>query len=538
MGVGKILLLAGTLQTAQVNFLFFYFAYLAFDSITIFRMHELIIDVHVRILDYISYRLPDMYNDISKEYVKMFKELANYSNKKVKLESFVPNASEDIKKHLDLTQIFVEIETVEEYLNILKHVLKFIEFVLIKNLNLHKLNGVVYESLEYMLKLLKVSSIDAKLLVFELYANLLKSAQLTEQRFDYDLISNMDLFPQYLEMQLYEIYDRKVNVTEENIAIFNMILDVFLKNSRNIPHKEDGLVRISIFLLNQIENSFITNSLINDTFEILSLESRVLNQIPSIDVEFIAKYPNAIKMFKKEIVNEILHYVAQLNSKQVIEIHVYNKDISKTFFKLHELTYSALQQRVCSNNSCSFKAILSILQNLLDATMDIKIKLQHFKLKKCWTTEYVLTFFDDDAFLNALLMYLNSHMDMCRTKVDMERFLKLISYLPILFYNKDLDVLLHILIYPFLKRIHLNMAIATTNMNLRQNLKVFSTHLVFTENLSVQYTCVFIRIIASGLVDFLGNVNDIKSIFFKFFHYCVEENNVGAQKIVSLFKHR
>lgn len=490
----------------------------------------MIIEVHMKILTFLS---KDMYDDITREYVKILKMLMCYSKgSKLLLEAFVPN---NVDCGLDLSQVFIEIASEDECKNLLRCNMKLLEFIVRKNLKIFNLNDVVNETLDCLVEILKQSTFELKVSAFEMFVNLLQNMVLSENNLNNSLSKKFNMLPLYLEMQLYEIYDKKIIIKEKHLKEFNNVLMVFLSNSSSIPESIECTTRVCIYLISECDNSNNDIVLLDESFKVLS-QSCLWNHLPHMDVHFLLKYVNFFKMFQRKVVTDVNNYLYHTRSIQVIDVH--NPTISSNFLTLHNLLFILLNNYNC-DGSCCLDPILSIIECLISVIVNIKMEVRCFKLQES-LNDYNLKFINEDQFVEAFLKCINRHFEHCSITVQTEKILKLLANIPLMLHNKTVDVWMYLILLPFFKRINFNVTNLLIDANLssdaRRYFELVAARLNFSETISIRYATECIKLLGSGLFDYRGSLNDLKTYFFKFLNYCIEEKNLNAITVVRYTK--
>lgn len=410
-------------------------------------------------------------------------------------------------------------------MNIYLNILKFVDFILLKNLTLYRINEIVYINLNCLLETLSKDCIKVKLSSLKIYVKLLERMALSENNFNTKIVQIFDLFPAYLESLLYLIYDENTQVAEDILIDFNELLNTYITYSFNIPHLEHKTIKIVKFLLNNIEREIILSNLQKSCFKYIGNHVNQ-NEITSLD---ILKYPDAVKMYQRQIKHEI-----QLCNQTDKILNIFDETVSKSFNDIWKYLMEIFQKNC--NEDCKFEETLKLLQSILKMIMEIKMELQISNLTNNSYNENIFVFFEEEQFVYMFLYYVNNHLEMCNKELPTELFLNVIVLLPVALFSKNVEIFFYLVTCPFFKRIGCYMILSEINFDLKQNLKKLSNMLTFTENFAFKYACLFIQILSSGLVNVPSDQKAVKSGFLKFMNCCIAESNIGAEKTVSKSK--
>lgn len=123
------------------------------------KLHDVIVDTQLCVLDQLSHTQLHIYQEISEEYSKAFDLLIGYwrqPNDHLILELFVPQPFDDLSEKLDLTQTFMDISSKPKCLMVLDKLIKFIGFFLMEEFSFYSLHKYTHKNLDNLLFVLQI----------------------------------------------------------------------------------------------------------------------------------------------------------------------------------------------------------------------------------------------------------------------------------------------------------------------------------------------------------------------------------------------
>ncbi|KAJ8979822.1 hypothetical protein NQ317_002087, partial [Molorchus minor] len=204
------------------------------------KIHDIIIDTQLCILDQLSRTQLYNYNELANEYIKAFDLLIKYHKEprsKLILEVFIPKTFDDLSTQLDLKQVFIEISSKEKCLLVIQKLVKLIKYILMESFLFYSFDDNTLKILQNLLYLFSEENIQLKLCVVEVFIEIFCKPRHEFQDYVLDIKRSWYKFTSLFEQLVYGVYNGQIELKENDIKTFESLLILYLKmdfhNKRN-----------------------------------------------------------------------------------------------------------------------------------------------------------------------------------------------------------------------------------------------------------------------------------------------------------------
>ncbi|KAJ8944482.1 hypothetical protein NQ314_009466 [Rhamnusium bicolor] len=214
------------------------------------KIHDIIIDTQLCILDQLSKTQLHVYNELAGEYNKAFDLLVNYSKEpsnKLLLKVFIPEMFEDLNTKLDLSQVHMEVSSKKKCLLVIGKLIKFVKYILMENFLFYSFDDGTYKTLDSILYLLSVSDTQMKLDIIDIFINIFSKPKHDFKEYDLEITKKWLIFSSLFEQFIYNIYNLQVDLKNKALDHFENLLVSYLKMGRDFKSTD----RINMFIFSK-----------------------------------------------------------------------------------------------------------------------------------------------------------------------------------------------------------------------------------------------------------------------------------------------
>ncbi|CAH1116639.1 unnamed protein product [Phaedon cochleariae] len=504
------------------------------------KLHDIIIDTQLCILDQLSSTQLNVYQELSLEYSKAFDLVMNYYKTPVDrlcLEIFVPLTFDDLSTKLDLTQVYMEINSKKNSVMVLSKLMKFVKYKLKENFMFYSFDEYTYKLLDHLIFLSSEMVEELLIDTMEIFTELLLDTYHRFEEYDVNIRRTFHSFASLLEQYVYKLFDGSTVLNITDTGRFESLLVKYLKMDDNLKRNMSNVGRINEFIFN---TSLTKNKILpSENLQMLSVE--YLSRLPP-DINFsnhIIQHFNStnftmLHYFK----DQICHDISECESISQ-GIKVYDGNFSNIWRLLHDKIMTKLTTLTC-DYGCEFRYFFPFFKGLSDMLIQIQLSLVKNKGHKC-----LLYYFDEKELLLQFILKFLRHMNKCDgTTEDVDNATHFLLLLMLLTSSRNIDIIFNFVAFPLLKGICYKNenqypdsfiadgSIGDVKMAIRSFYKFLSA-----QNIK-QSTCLrqinrFFRIVSSGLLTLNStHINSIEILYVKICKNLLESTDEECIKIV------
>lgn len=505
------------------------------------KLHDIIIDVQLCILDQLSRTQLHIYHDLSEEYYKAFSDLVQYSNYTVQqsfvLELFLPQKYEDLEENLDLQQVFVEISSKSQCASTLEKLTRFIKPFLKESFVFYSFGGSTYEVLDCLLALLSKSNESLRIKVIEIFIDILKNSKNKFYRYNSDIMKRLLTFSGLYEQYVYKIYDSEIDLHNNNLEHFENLLVLYLELETDWRRYFKNVERILQYLF---QKQFECNNKIKPSNMVLLTCNKKITMTnyvaPDFKIELAAdlKQLSLFYYFKPVISDEISKW-----ESVSLDIQAFNPDVSPTYSKVYDQLIENLKQSDCQENICSLDQFLKYFKSVANMLIEIKLELVKDKHVFCR-----VQFFEEKKLMHQVLSKFASHSSKCENStIVLTRMFDFFIIFPLVTNSKNIECIFGLLTQPLLNALKINSDIGNQDFiggdwELRKHIKYFLNFLLsnnISKNSLLQCVKDFFIIVSSGLIDLRNyQIRNIEVLYTKMCKALLETTDWDLICLVSI----
>ncbi|KAK5640945.1 hypothetical protein RI129_009492 [Pyrocoelia pectoralis] len=387
------------------------------------KIHDLVFDVHIRILYYISVTQPDFYTELCGEYMSALGQLNNYhkiysgDGKKVKLEIFAPIEIPELKDKLDFSSEPIEIVSKTACNTMQKRLLQ-LSSNLLRNIDSHNFHEVIYRNFDCFEYIICECNMDLKLAVIDVYIANLNSGDSCRITCG-NIAPRFADFVSFLENIAYNVYNKNFIISQTELQHFEALLISIFSSTKNVSNFKENLYRIAIFVNTKTSSKNLKFTCLDYVHSQQLLSSE--NVSDYIDKVVKCNEYEYVKFLKEQILHEF---------KNETSVPTWNR-------------FHCAIERMMNNatifgdaNECNFLTELTLIQKTIEMVIELKIK-------RC-----ELQFFDN--FIYNLFGKAHNHLASCKdidsVGVSIQKLLVTLPYV------EDVTFIFDCLAYPFINK--------------------------------------------------------------------------------------
>lgn len=472
------------------------------------KLHGIIIDAQLCILDQLSRTQLHIYQDLSDEYCKAFLDLVQYhefpTESSLVLETFSVQPCKNFGEKLNLQQVYVEILSQSQCAIILERLTKFIKFILKENFIFYSFGDKTYAVLDRLLLLLSKSEESLRINVMEIFIDILKISRNKFYQGKLDIMHRFLTFSSLFEQYTYKIYDSQIVLKTNDLMHFESLLILFLELEQEWGKCFKNILRIQHYLF---QKQFVDNDKIKPSYEVLLITNMNVRNVNTIEDSLkITRAANLnqltlIYYFKTTIFNELSNY--KLN---ITDIKVYSPEVSSVYSKIYDYLMKNFDEMVCVN-FCCVDQFLKYFKNITNMLIGLKIQLIH--TKKVYTQLY---FFDEKQLMHQFLKKFLDHTYNCKTNLPMGQIFDFFTAYILTTNSKNIECIYDFFIQQLVRTLDLNKTKENPDFigddwELKKLLKEFQKYISsqnVSKNILIKFSKNLFVLISSGLIN-LGN---------------------------------
>lgn len=439
---------------------------------------------------------------------------------------------------MDLNPLEIMIDSWRTCANLKKTLLKFMHHILLERLTSHFINDVIIEYFDNIIYILKEDSVDLKLDVLEIYKSTLESSIIFIDEFPLYLSEKFDQILGLFETLIYDVYNSKLKLDDVNLK---RIEDIFRITLDNKTHSCDKFkLRTCKYFVDKLcsDNSF--NFKIPDEMQVKC--SRFVLQ-DEMYLDNIFKRNGADQLLRKNLLVtlELIFRKIQRDLQEEISTSVWIIDnISPTWREVLNLIKNRLVKIDCGNN-----CVLEETLNLIDKVTEMMVKL---KMEMDPSIRVNMEFFSEAEFILSLLSFTNMHISNCKSRYPQKLLIGILSKVPLLMNTNNIEIIFHIIGYPFLTLFYKSNNELPVNFSGRCDKKEARVQLTGTyqqlallqesKDMALRNLCYFMCMLESGLSNTIDDINkhNLETNLMKIFSDVYSKGNTKLQIVVSMFK--
>ncbi|KAB0793869.1 hypothetical protein PPYR_13489 [Photinus pyralis] len=326
------------------------------------KIHDLVFNVHIRILHYISISQPDLYTELCGEYFSCLTQLNRMhcnDSKKIRLEIFMPIEIPELKDKLDFSAVPIEVSSKTMCSKIQMRVLKLLSNMLlnIKSSNLHE---VIYDNFDCLEFVLSECSMDLKLSAIDVYVTALNCAN-PSRLTSGNVPLRYSNFVSFLENIVCNVYNKTTIISQGEMQCLESLLIVIFSSPKHFNNCMEKLYHFALY---------INAKAVSKDLQFTSLSYVRRNQLPSSDnvKEYINRVVNCKEYEYFKFVKE------QIQREKGIELW------KTTWYKLYFSMFPCLPSARYANdmvdktNDCKFLDLLTTAQKFVKLTNELKVE--------------------------------------------------------------------------------------------------------------------------------------------------------------------
>lgn len=514
-----------------------FFYLLGYDRFS--KIHDIIIETQLSILDQLSKTQVHVYHELAKEYHQAFDSLVNYyrePHNKLLLQVFIPATFTDLKAKLDLTQIHIEISSKTKCILLIEKLIKFIKHILLENFLFFSFDEGTFKSLDATLYLMSVCDTLIKLDIIDIFLNIYDQPKHGFDEYDVDILKKFKVFSSLFEQYIYSIYNSGVEMDSRDREKFEKLLTTYLQINRDV----NCVKRISNFIFIkclETRTSFLPSknvllAAIKTTGEVnYGKDEKLLNAINQT-----LNFSNNLLVycFKHAIFGEIRDHKDEKSY-----LNVYQTDTCNIWRAVYKKILENLKEMEC-RDTCNIMKFLDFFENTTSVLVQI---IMSFKKLKSYKNLY---FFEEKDILLHFLVKYNAHCNNCgNTSVKPERYLRFFINLVLVTNCKNIDIIFHFLAFPLLYPLcYKNINELPENFigigplaEIKRAIKLFYSLLPSQQvdkTISLSHVNEFFVIMSSNLINLNGSqVQQIEKLFMKVCTSIIAANNEELIGLVS-----
>ncbi|XP_057666885.1 serine/threonine-protein kinase ATR-like [Diorhabda carinulata] len=408
------------------------------------KVHDIIVDIQLSILDQLFNTQLDVFKELSKEYKKVLKLLVDYyktANQKLVLQVFIPGNLEELNQELNLNPVFMEIQSPSKCTLILQKLLKFIEYMLTKNFTSCGFDEYTFSMLDHLLFLLSNSSEELQLEIADVFIEL--STKNTDSINHPEIKSKFLLFSSLFEKFVYRTFNSR-EINKKNTTKCEQCLLKYLSSSEKTRHLFTNIPHITAFLFNITLNSrkgfapseelqIIAAKYVGNELKDNSIDYRLEN----LDFSNVA----IIFSFYDQIYNDIGAIEGPCEN-----LKIYSEDISKIWSRIYKIIINELAQKKCGED-CNISRFLHFFKSLSKMLVQINLN-----LIKSRNHPISFSYFDEiELMVNFIRKYLNHASNCQKSNTTFEDALHFFIAFISVTNSKNIHIIFNIIGFPILK---------------------------------------------------------------------------------------
>ncbi|XP_056649111.1 serine/threonine-protein kinase ATR-like isoform X3 [Diorhabda sublineata] len=408
------------------------------------KVHDIIVDIQLSILDQLFNTQLDVFKELSKEYKKVLKLLVDYyktANQKLVLQVFIPGNLEELNQELNLNPVFMEIHSPSKCTLILQKLLKFIEYMLTKNFTSCGFDEYTFSMLDHLLFLLSNSSEELQLEIADVFIEL--STKKTDSINHPEIKSKFLLFSSLFEKFVYRTFNSR-EINRKNTTKCEQCLLKYLSSSEKTRNLFTNIPHITAFLFNITLNSrkgfapseelqILAAKYVGNELKDNSIDYRLEN----LDFSNVA----IIFSFYDQIYNDIGAIEGPCDN-----LKIYSEDISKIWSRIYKIIINELAQKKCGED-CNISRFIHFFKSLSKMLVQINLN-----LIKSRNHPISFSYFDEiELMVNFIRKYLNHASNCQKSNTTFEDALDFFIAFISVTNSKNIHIIFNIIGFPILK---------------------------------------------------------------------------------------
>ncbi|XP_063916724.1 serine/threonine-protein kinase ATR-like isoform X2 [Zophobas morio] len=463
------------------------------------KSHGVYVDIQLCVLEQLSHTQLNVYDELAKEYSKAFNNVTRFikcGDESLTLEVFIPVKFHDVCEKLNLDPISVEIT--KDYESFLLNFLKIINYIVNHNFDFRCFDADTRRNLDNLLFLISECRCVVKIEILKIYVEMVKKIDCNVDT-DVLILRKVDLFAQYFEQIVYNMYNKRFAPTPKDVEVFEILLLEFLEMNTD----KERFMKISEFLL-------ITRFEKPPTQKVLNFCKKKRDRPLYSPEDFDSYIRNALTGYDTSALCGLRQYIiSDINTfratrEGVHELKLYNFSSGK-WKTVYFMIIQAIDNTNCVNN-CKILSFVEFMIELTALLIEIRIEFNSFKI----------VFIEENVVFVKIFSLLNRHFADCTNNIDFTAIFNLLLNLS--FCSSKLTTFFDCFAYPFTSSLTDNGYVASDDY--RQYMKELSdfchnsSRFLTQKELAFEYLNKLLEGASSGLFD-LPPIHDMEITYMK-----------------------
>ncbi|KAG5868652.1 hypothetical protein JTB14_031712 [Gonioctena quinquepunctata] len=411
------------------------------------KLHDIIVQTQICILDQLSGTQLHVYHEFSKEYCKAFDIIVNYYKnpvEKLVLEIFVPVKFDDLSLTLDLSQIFMEVTSGKNAGMVLSSLIKIIKYVLLENFTFYSFDDYTCITLDNLLFLFSEIIDKIQLDIIEIFIDLLTMTSHKFEDYNFEMRKRFLSFSSLFEQFVYKVYDLRMFEGEDKDR-FDSLLTRFIKmNDRLKVFKNVNRINDFIFNVSSQHKEYSPSENVQKVV-VEALGKMPMDYAKLLDhVDNIINFSNStlLYFFKQPIYDDMF-----AKKDLSISLKLYKIESSRLWHNIQCKVIKAIQEHECVG-TCNMESLFKFFESLSDLLMDIRLSLIKNIGNKC-----MFYFFEERELLLSFITKILSDAHSSDETSVVERALNFFLSFIHMTNSRNLDIIFTFLAFPLLRNI-------------------------------------------------------------------------------------
>lgn len=498
------------------------------------------IDTQWRILQRLSVTHPHVYEELSKYYADILKDLNDYhrsviiqskSNKPhICLAMRISDRDIELENKLDLSVLEIKISSEAACIDMQKKMIKLLDKIVRENIIRYYFNSVTDTIIDCLLYIVSECNMELKLMAFEVYVNVLAEYPIKNMGLPFTFTDKLNSFIEYLEPLIYDIFNKKIDVTSSEHAQFENMLTVFLNNTKNLDDKFTVTTQnIAAFLIDKEMTESLQQACCDQTFRMPLLPSQ---EQMIIDLILEKNSYNLMRIIQKQLIYDIQVFICTNLSDSRICLFSDNF-ISRTWIIFDNRCRNKLRENSCKANCCQYLNSLTLIKHWLATLVYLVIEIQNYNIIEKNRHSPILNIFSIDDIFEQTKYVLYTHNENCGQRMETDDVNNLLQNIfaicSVTSSHSHTEFWYYCIAFPFVNKYDY------TSVAEFQNIAAYLSNQKFNKGMVVEYLSLFMNVLSTGIIQIQSKeIERLQKIHLKVVKSIVHDDNIEVSCEVSI----